>query len=215
MSIMLDSAIIAEARSAAKLGWVHGLTTNPILLAKSDRSPVETLQELAQVLNGPVFYQLLAQDLTNLQAEAAVARQILGRRLVLKIPATPYGFQAAAQLSRLFACALTAVYSPAQAVVAAAAGAQYVIPYVNRATRLMGDGIKLVREIASVLPSGVEILAASIKDPAEAVATLEAGAHHLTLPLAVLLALMEHELSAQAVAEFAQFGKGLAAPNPL
>jgi transaldolase len=76
------------------------------------------------------------------------------------------------------------------------------IPYVNRAECLLGDGIALVRDMASILKgSGVEILAASIKSPA--------GANHLTLPLAVLQAIATYKFSDQTVADFAAGGIGL------
>lgn len=209
MAILLDSALISDARRAAQFGWVRGLTTNPALLAQSELTPAETLRKLAEILPGQVFYQLTAANLETMEAEAAAAADILGTRLVLKIPATQSGFQTAAQLSTSYIIAMTAVYSPAQAVVSVAAGVRYVIPYVNRAERLLGNGIGLVSAISSVLPAEVEIVAASIKTPAEAVATLQAGARHLTLPLQVLETMPVHELSQQAVEEFNRQGTGL------
>ncbi len=82
--------------------------------------------------------------------------------------------------------------------------------YVNRATRLLGDGIALVRDMANVLKgSDTEILAASIKSPEEAAASLQAGADHLTLPLVMLQAITTHEFSQKTVEEFAKGGIGL------
>ena len=105
---------------------------------------------------------------------------------------------------------MTAIYSAAQAVVSAEAGAKYAIAYVNRATRLLGDGFALVEDMADVLKkTNTEILAASIKSPSKAVKTLLAGAHHLTLPFDVLQAMTVHELSKQTVDEFAKNGRGI------
>jgi transaldolase len=90
------------------------------------------------------------------------------------------------------------------------AGADLVFPYVNRSTRLMGDGLGLIRQMRAVADaegSGLEIAAASIKTPEEAVETILAGAHHLTLPLAVIQAMGEHPLSQQTIAEFNAAGK--------
>jgi transaldolase len=93
---------------------------------------------------------------------------------------------------------------------AAFAGAKCAIVYVNRATRLLGDSFSLVQNMANVLKkSNTEILAASIKSPSEAVKTLLAGAHHLTLPFDVLQAMAVHELSQQTVDEFAKKGRGI------
>ncbi|ERT05218.1 transaldolase family protein [Lyngbya aestuarii BL J] len=210
MALYLDSAIIEEATQVSQWGWVKGITTNPTLLAKSTLSPSDTLKQLKQTTSGEICYQLTASDLDGMIAEAKVAYALLGTQTVLKIPATAVGFQAVARLSPEIPCAVTAIYSPAQAVVAMEAGAKYAIAYVNRATRLLGDGIKLVEEMSAVLKgTDTTILAASIKSPEEAAATLKAGATHLTLPLEILTAITTHELSEKTVEEFAQKGIGL------
>ncbi len=210
MAIYLDTAIVAEAKAASKFGWIAGITTNPTLLAKSNLSPEVTLKELAQLISGEVYYQLMASDFDGMVAEGKAAFGLIGKQTVLKIPATAIGFQAVAHLSPEIPCAVTAIYSASQAVVAAEAGAKYAIAYVNRATRLLGDGFALVQDMANVLKqSNTEILAASIKSPEEAVKTLLAGAHHLTLPFDVLQAIALHELSQQTVDEFAKHGRGI------
>ncbi len=210
MAIYLDTAIVVEAARASKFGWIAGITTNPTLLAKSELSPQETLKQLAQLTPGEVYYQLMASDFDGMVAEGKVAFELIGQQTVLKVPATAAGFQAVAHLSGEIPCAVTAIYSAAQAVVAAEAGAKYAIAYVNRATRLLGDGFALVRDMANVLQrTNTEILAASIKSPEEAVKTLLAGAHHLTLPLDVLQAMALHELSQQTMDEFAKNGRGI------
>ncbi|AFZ34707.1 Transaldolase [Stanieria cyanosphaera PCC 7437] len=208
--IYLDSAIIEEAKIAVKMGWIKGITTNPTLLAKSDLSPSETLTKLTKISPGELYYQLCTTDFDSMVAEGRKAREIIGKKTVLKIPATELGFQVTAYLSKEINCSVTAIYSPAQAAVAAAAGAKYAIAYVNRATRLLGDGLVLVRDMAAILAgSNTEILAASLKSPEEAAATLQAGAHHLTIPLTTLQAMTTHELSNQTVAEFNQNGQGI------
>jgi transaldolase len=141
---------------------------------------------------------------------------LIGRKTVLKIPATEAGFLAVAHLSCDIDCAVTAIYSPAQAAVAQEAGAKYAIAYVNRATRLLGDGLALVAEIAAVLKRGsTQLLAASLKSPEEAAAALKAGAHHLTLPFPLLKAITTHPLSAQTAADFKQNGVGLTLKSDL
>ena len=210
MAIYLDTAIVAEAKTASKFGWIAGITTNPTLLAKSELSPEVTLKQLAQLIPGEVYYQLTASDFDGMVAEGKAAFALIGQQTVLKIPATDLGFQAVAHLSPEIPCAVTAIYSASQAVVAAEAGAKYAIAYVNRATRLLGDGFALVQDMANVLKnSNTEILAASIKSPEEAVKTLLAGADHLTLPFDVLRAIAVHELSQQTVDEFAKNGRGI------
>lgn len=210
MAIYLDSAIVSEAAVAAKWGWVKGITTNPTLLAKSDLPPETTLKQLAEISPGWLYYQLTVADFDGMLAEGRKAYQIIGEKTILKIPATTLGFQVVARLSPEIPCAVTAIYSAAQAAVAREAGAKEAIAYVNRATRLLGDGLALVREMAGVLKdSNTEILAASIKSPQEAAAALQAGAHHLTVPLNLLQAMTTHELSEQTVEEFTKNGQGI------
>ncbi|HCF26917.1 MAG TPA: transaldolase, partial [Cyanobacteria bacterium UBA11049] len=182
MAIYLDSAIANDAEVASHMGWVKGITTNPTLLAQN-AEPVEiVLKKLAALTSGSVFYQLIASDFDQMLAEGRKAYEIVGKQTILKIPATPIGFEVVARLSPEITCSVTAIYSAAQAAVAREAGAKIAIAYVNRATRLLGDGIALVRDMASILQnSDTEILAASIKSPQEAAAALQAGAHHLTL----------------------------------
>ncbi len=213
MAIYLDSAIIAEAQTAKELGWVKGITTNPTLLSKTDLPVETTLEKLAELTNGPVFYQLISSELDEMVKEGRKAFEIIGHQTVLKIPATIVGFQAVSCLSPEITCSVTAIYSAAQAAVAREAGAKYAIAYVNRATKLLGDGVALVRQMASVLAgSTTEILAASIKSPEEAAASLQAGADHLTLPLSMLQAMATNELSLQTVEEFAKNGRGILEP---
>ena len=208
--IYLDSALVSEAQEAVKLGWVKGITTNPTLLAKSDLAPETTLKKLAAISPGELYYQLTASDVEGMLAEGRQAFELIGEKTVLKVPATSVGFQVVAVLSKEIPCAVTAIYSGAQAAVSREAGAKYAIAYVNRATRLLGDGLALVREMANVLQgSSTEILAASLKSPEEAAATLQAGAHHLTLPLSILQAMTTHELSQQTVEDFAKNGRGI------
>ena len=208
--IYLDSVLIDEATEAVAMGWVKGITTNPTLLNKSKLPPEICLQQLSAICPGELYYQLCATDFEAMITEANQAAEIIGNKLVLKIPATELGFRVTAHLSSEIACSVTAIYSPVQAAIASEAGAKYAIAYVNRATRLLGDGLALVSAMSQILQdSKTEILAASIKSPSEAAATLQAGAHHLTVPMNILRAMTTHELSEQTAAEFLANGTGI------
>ncbi|MDJ0533833.1 MAG: transaldolase family protein [Xenococcaceae cyanobacterium MO_207.B15] len=208
--IYLDSAIIEEAQIAKAMGWVKGITTNPTLLAKSNLSPEVTLQKLAVISPGELYYQLYADDFDTMVAEARKAQNIIGDKLVLKIPATTLGFRVTAYLSSQISCSVTGIYGAIQAAIAAEAGAKYAIAYVNRATRLLGDGMALVRDMANILTnSDTTILAASLKSPEESAAALLAGASHLTVPLSLLEAMATHQFSDQTVEDFKAKGIGI------
>jgi transaldolase len=213
--IYLDSAILEEAQAAVAMGWITGITTNPTLLNKSHLAPEECLEKLSAICPGELYYQLCATDFEAMIKEGYQAAEIIGDKLVLKIPATELGFRVTARLASEITCSVTAIYSPIQAAIASEAGAKYAIAYVNRATRLLGDGLGLVKQMSTILQgTKTEILAASIKSPEEAADTLQAGAHHLTVPLTLLQGMTSHELSTQTVAEFSAKGIGITTRSP-
>lgn len=214
MAIYLDSAIIKEVEATRSLGWVRGVTTNPVLLAKAGRDAEATLSEIARLNFSSIFYQLVSPTLEGMFEEMQLAAKVVGSALVLKVPPTRAGFQFVSQC-RAFPCCVTAVYSPAQALVASEVNARYVAVYVNRATRLLGDGLKLVSDVAEILKhSETEMIAASIKSPEEACASLVTGAHHLALPYDVLNSFITHPLTEQTLAQFHLHGIGLSSRVP-
>ncbi|MGR3302083.1 MAG: transaldolase family protein [Candidatus Scalindua sp.] len=210
MSIFVDTADIEQAKAAKEFGWVLGITTNPILLAQSCNSAADTLQQLAGLNMGLLFYQLVATSKEDMLKEAHLAKEIAGDQLVLKIPPSEQGFQIIPHLPPEIPCCITALYSVAQAIVARESGVRYIAVYVNRATKLLGDGVSLITDMAGVLKGGqTQILAASLKSPLEASAAILSGADHLTLPFDVLNKLTYHENSEEAVNQFNSNGSGL------
>lgn len=210
MTILLDSASADDARRAAELGFVCGVTTNPHLIAKEGLAARDAIAALCALVPGTVFHQLVGRDRQAMVDEAEAMAGIVPGRVGLKIPCTLEHLAVAAELAdRGHVVGITAIFAAAQTALACAAGARYVLPYVNRSTRLLGDGPALVRDMRAVidaLGAPVEIVAASIKTPDEAVATLRSGAHHLTLPLSVIEAMADHPLSRQAIDDFARAG---------
>ena len=210
MSIFIDTADIEQAKAAKESGWVHGITTNPILLSSTGSSASDTLRQLAELNSGLLFYQILSTGKENMMKEAHLAKEIAGDQLVLKLPPTKQGFQIIPYLPPEVTCCVTAVYSVAQALVARESGVGYIAVYVGRATKLLGDGLSLITEISRVLQgSQTQLLAASLKSPMEASSAILAGADHLTLPFNVLNTLTYHEHSEEAVKDFNVNGSGL------
>jgi transaldolase len=209
MGLFLDSAKIEEVRRAVEFGFLAGVTTNPTIIAKAKAQPKDIIRQICAISPGPVFYQVTARTVAEREREGREFFSISPENVVLKIPATSENMALMARLSRDIPCAATAVYSGHQTLVACEAGARYVIPYVNRATRLLGDGCKLVAEMAAVIKATgkpAEILAASIKSADEATQAVLAGANHLTLPMDILLSLGNHPLSDAAIEEFGRAG---------
>lgn len=204
--LLLDSAQVDAARRAAALGFVRGATTNPTLMAETGRRAEDVIPELADLLEGTIFYQLVGETAEARAAEARRFAALRPGRVGIKVPCTTENLALAARLSSDgLTLAMTAIFSPAQALLAVEAGAAYLIPYVNRTTRLYGDGPGLVarmRAVIDALGAPTRILAASVKSPDEAVAALAAGAHGLTLPLPLIEAMGEHPGSTAAIEEF-------------
>jgi transaldolase len=208
MAVFLDSAKLDDVESASALGFVIGATTNPALLAKAaHKDPIKAMQQICKLLPGPVFHQLTERSVEGMRKEA---EHFIGLapNLGLKIMCTLEGLQFTAEVTEKVDVAVTGVFSSSQAYLAAVAGADYVIPYVNRLTRYTGGGQATVQDMANVLfPTECELLAAGIKTPAEAVETILSGADHISIPIDVIQAMAENDLTLQAYANFDTYGK--------
>jgi transaldolase len=205
MAIYLDSADVEDARRAKTLGFVEAVTTNPAHISKTGRPGLDVLRELLAVSDKPVFYQVTAESIEARIDQIWEAHDIRPGRVVIKVPATTDNYTIVSQLApHGITFCLTAACHAMQAYLAAQVGAAFVAPYVNRLTRQLGDGLAVVQDMASIL-QGTEtcVLAASLKSVHEVTAALMAGAHHVTMPLELIMTLGEHELSRQAMAEFA------------
>lgn len=210
MSLLLDSASLQDARTAAELRFVRGVTTNPTLLR---RETAEPLTHLAALLNhfeaGDVYYQPTGAP-HDAVAEAREAWNHAPERVVLKLMATPPGVRSAVELMGLGArVALTAVQTPQAMAVACAIGCVAVIPYVDRALRDPCTPSRLVAELAAVRNADVRIIAASIKNTGQLVEALRDGADAVSAPLPVLTSLLAHPAALAAETEFASAFGGL------
>ena len=208
MTILLDSASLDDAAAAARLAYVGGFTTNPLLMARETGEPLAHFARLLKAFpRGPAFYQPAGPSPEALTAEARAAAHLEPDRVVVKLPATADGVAAAATLvAEGVRCALTAAYAPAHALLAHETGCAWVIPYVDRATRQGVDGLALVAALEATLArlqSTTRVLAASLKTPAQLVEAVLRGGRDVTAPLAVLHALPDHPLSGAAAHEFA------------
>lgn len=205
MSIFLDSANPNDLREAAGYGFVAGATTNPTLLAKAGYKDLyAAMTEICGILPGIIFYQLTSHTLPEMEAEYHRFKQI-SPNLALKIPCNLTGLQFAARFSREISIAMTAIFTPAQAYLASEAGASYVLPFVNRATRFTGNGLEVLASIVDAIQgSTCEVLAVSLKTPAEVIEAIKAGADHVSIPLQLIKDMAESALTNMAIAEFDQ-----------
>jgi transaldolase len=206
MAILLDSASLDDAAAAAKLGFVRGITTNPALMARETREPLAHLARLLEVFpEGPICYQPTSSTPEAMEEQARAAAALAPDRVVAKLPATLEAITLATALhADGIDSALTAVYSPAQALLAHEAGCLWVIPYVDRAARHSAGAVVMEQAaILEQLDSPTRILAASLKTAPQVVESILDGAHDITAPLDVIRGLPVHPLTESAVREFA------------
>ncbi len=207
MAVLLDSASVDDATAAAELGFVHGITTNPTLMARATTQHLAHLERLlAAFPRGPVCYQPAIASFADMSDDARDASSLAPDRVVIKLPATLNAIRVGAALVEDgIRCALTAVYSPAQALLAHEIGCIWVIPYVDRAARQSVGGLVVIDALAAILErlqSPTRILAASLKTGPQVVDSILHGAHDITAPLDVLVSLPAHPLTESAVREF-------------
>ena len=210
----VDSARVDEVSEVLRDGLVHGVTTNPTILERAHRSVADAPELYARwVSEGAheVFFQAWGESRGQL-LHAAEGILALGPKAVVKVPATRDGFVAAAELSRSGATVLlTAVYSPAQALMAATLGVRYIAPYLGRMQDSGLDGIAEIAEMtALVAGSGTDVLAASLRTPDAIVALAVLGVPYFTAAPAVILAVLHHDVSERSSMEFeAAVARGL------
>ena len=175
-------------------------------MARETKEPLAHLERLLAALPaGPICYQPTRSSYAEMDEQARAAAALAPERVVAKLPATLDGIRLAGRLRHDgIRCALTAVYSPAQALLAHEVGCVWVIPYVDRASRHSAGGV--VAELAAILTrlqSSTRILAASVKTSSQVVAAILDGSHDITAPLDVIRGLPAHPLTESAVREFA------------
>jgi transaldolase len=198
MKFFIDTANIEEIKKAHALGMVDGVTTNPSLIAKENRPFEELLQEICELVDGPVNGEVV-----SIEAEGMVQE---GRKLaafhpniVVKIPMTTEGLKAVKILSgENIKTNVTLIFSPMQALMAAKAGASYVSPFVGRLDDISHVGMDLVNDIMNIYGNygyETEVIVASVRNPIHVVEAALMGADIATLPFKVIDQLAKHPLT--------------------
>ncbi|TDT62366.1 fructose-6-phosphate aldolase [Fonticella tunisiensis] len=195
MKIFIDTANVNEIREAESWGILSGVTTNPSLIAKEGRDFIEVVKEIASIVDGPISAEVISLDHEGMVKEARELAKI-HPNIVIKIPMTIEGLKAVKILSKEgIKTNVTLIFSSAQALLAAKAGATYVSPFVGRLDDVGTDGMNLIEEIVAIFNNyaiDTEIIAASIRHPIHAVNAALAGAHIATIPFKVLKQMTKH-----------------------
>ena len=198
MKFFADTADVAAIAELNDLGMVDGVTTNPSLILKSGRDIREVTREIADMVDGPVSAEVVALEADRMIAEG---RELAGiaANIAVKVPLTWDGLKACRALSAEgFAVNVTLCFSPAQALLAAKAGAAFISPFIGRLDDIGLDGMELISDIRQIYDNydfKTEILAASIRSVNHAIAAAKIGADVMTAPPEVIRKMAEHPLT--------------------
>ncbi|MDA2932085.1 fructose-6-phosphate aldolase [Nitrospinae bacterium AH-259-F20] len=205
MKLFIDSADIDEITEAQALGVLDGVTTNPSLIAKTGKTFEQVVREILKVIDGPVNLEVVGTDAETMVAEG---RNLIafGENVVVKIPMLAEGLKAVKRLtSEGIKTNVTLIFSPAQALLAAKAGASYVSPFLGRLDDIGHEGMEIVAHIREIFDNydyETEILAASIRSTLHFVEAARLGADVATVPFKVILSLTQHPLTDKGLAKF-------------
>ncbi|MBE9551541.1 MAG: fructose-6-phosphate aldolase [Proteobacteria bacterium] len=205
MKFFIDTANIEEIREANKLGVIDGVTTNPSLIAKEGRDFKEVINEICEIIDGPISAEAVSPDAEGMVAEGRELSKI-HENIVIKIPMTTEGIKATRKLSgEAIKTNVTLVFSPLQALMAAKAGATYVSPFVGRLDDVAHDGMGLVDKIIQIYENygfTTEIIVASIRNPIHVLDAAPMGADIATIPFKVITQIAEHPLTDRGLEKF-------------
>jgi transaldolase len=205
MKLFLDTGNLKEIETLAAIGIIDGVTTNPSLLAKEAGDYRQNLKKICQVVRGPVSGEVVATDFAGMIREGHDIAAI-DEHMVVKVPLTRDGIRACKTLSgEGIRVNVTLVFSAAQALLAAKAGATFVSPFVGRLDDVAGDGMGLIQEIVEIYGQyafTTEVLVASCRHPMHIVAAARMGADICTCPASVIDQLFNHPLTSIGLEKF-------------
>ncbi len=198
MKFFLDTAFVEEIREIASWGILDGVTTNPTLVAKTGRKYREVLEEICEIVDGPVSAEVLSLDYEGMVKEARELAKI-HPNIAIKIPMTKEGLRAVKTLSSEdIKTNVTLIFSPSQAILAAKAGATFISPFVGRLDDISHEGMELIRTIVPIMKYydfNTEVIVASVRHPRHVVEAAEIGADIVTVPYKVMEQLLKHPLT--------------------
>lgn len=212
MKFFIDTASISEIKEAAALGILDGVTTNPSLVAKEGKNFRQLLDEILQIVDGPVSAEVISTDYDGIVKEGRELSQI-HKNIVVKVPLIKEGLKAVKTLSQEgINTNVTLCFSPSQALLAAKAGATYISPFVGRLDDISHDGMELISQIVQIYRNygyNTEVLVASIRHPLHLVDAALIGADVATMPFNVIDKLFKHPLTDSGLENFLKDWKKL------
>ncbi len=205
MRFFLDTANLDELKTAARWGIVDGVTTNPTLIAKEGIAIEEQVRRITEIIDGDISAEVIATDADGMLTEGRKLAKI-HKNIVVKVPLTRDGIRACSIFSKEgIRVNVTLCFSPAQAILAAKAGAYLVSPFVGRVDDSGWDGMQLIRDICHIYSNydfKTQVLAASLRNSLHVIECGKAGADVGTMPFKVMDMLFNHPLTDKGIDQF-------------
>ena len=202
MKFFIDTANLDQIKEAESLGILDGVTTNPSLMAKEgikgENNIIKHYKEICDIVTGDVSAEVISVDYKGIIKEGENLAK-LHKQIVIKVPMIEEGIKAIRYFSdKGLKTNCTLVFSAAQALLAAKAGATYVSPFIGRLDDISADGLNLISEIREIYDNyafNTQILAASIRHTMHIVDCAKLGADVITGPLSAIKGLVKHPLT--------------------
>ena len=208
MKFFLDTANIDQIKKAKDMGMLDGVTTNPTLVSKENKSLHELYSEIIEICNGkPVSLETTSNDTDVIVKQGQEFVNTYGKNVYVKVANTKEGLKAVRALFESgINCNVTLTFSASQYLLAAKAGARVVSPFIGRLDDISIDGNKsLICDIEKIrrnykdnkehIPNQAETLVSSIRHPVHVVQAAKMGAPLATMPFKVLDMLFKHPLT--------------------
>ena len=198
MKIFLDTANIEHIKEANDLGVIDGVTTNPTLIAKEGREFREVVQEICEIVDGPISAEAISMDAEGMVKEAEELSTIHDN-INIKIPMCAEGLKATKIChSKDIRVNMTLIFHPNQALLAAKAGASFISPFVGRLDDITQVGMDIIPQIITIIDTygfESEVIVASVRNPLHVLDAAMVGAHISTVPYNVLMQMVKHPLT--------------------
>lgn len=209
MKLFIDDLNLDKIKKLWDLYPVDGVTSNPTIISRTGEQPLEILKKVRDFIgpNKILMTQVISTKAENMVKEAKVITDAIGKEhTYVKVPTNPQGVKAIKMLKKegYLVCA-TAIYTTAQGLLAAQAGADLVAPYVSRIDNLGGDGLQVTKDIQDILnayhlPTGIS--SASFKTTRQVVELAKYGVEAAAISVEVWEAFMKNEVVDAAVQKF-------------
>jgi transaldolase len=198
MKLFIDTANLDEIREANSLGVLDGVTTNPSLIAKEGADIHARIKEICEIVDGPISAEVVATEWEEMVEEGRNLSAI-HENVVVKVPVGVPGLRATKKMcEENIDTNVTLIFNPAQALLAAKAGASFVSPFVGRMDDISQHGMEVVGDIVRIFQNYdflTQVLVASVRSPIHLLEAAAMGADVATVPFQVIAQLLRHPLT--------------------